>query len=182
MYEAVEREPRFSAVCREVGVDPLSGARTIQMLRLSGAVQVVRDSGVADGGDRPSEQRAGQAAGALRQLIFAHVKLISELLAPLVATDGMEAVHRRVESLLLDTAGRYPELLTGLSLGPGGDVDPEELLQRALRLPGEREGRVRTALGEIVAYLEFELRNHPRIDDPDIYLEALEDLRAKLDL
>ncbi len=182
MYDALRREPRFSAVCREIGVDPLSGARTIQMLRLSGVVQVVRDSGASDRGVGPSEQRAGQAAGALRELIFAHVKLISELLAPLVATDGMEAVHPRVESLLLDTAGRYPDLLTGLSIGPGGDIDPEELLQRALRLPGEREGYVRAALGEIVAYLEFELRNHPRIDDPDIYLDALEDLRAKLDL
>jgi hypothetical protein len=182
MYDALQREPHFSAVCREVGVDPLSGARTVQMLRLSGAVKVVRDSGLASDGAGPSEPRAGQGTSTLRELILGHARLISELLAPLVMTDGVEAVYPRVESLLLETADRHPELLTGLSLGPGGDLDPEELLQRALRLPGEREGRVRAALGEIVAYLEFELRNHPRIDDPEIYLDALEDLRAKLDL
>jgi len=182
MYDALRCEPRFSAVCREVGVDPLSGARTIQMLRLSGAVQIVRDSGGAGAGVESREQRIGQGTSALRELIFAHVKLISEMIAPLVATDGVEAVSRRVDSLLLDTAARHPDLLAGLSPGPGGDLDPEELLQRALRYPGEREGYVRAALGEIVAYLEFELRNHPRIDDPEIYLDALEDLRAKLDL
>jgi hypothetical protein len=30
--------------------------------------------------------------------------------------------------------------------------------------------------------LAFELRNHPRIVDPEMYLDAVEDLRAKLDL
>jgi hypothetical protein len=36
------------------------------------------------------------------------------------------------------------------------------------------------ALGEIVAYLEFELQNHPGIDDADPFLEAVEPLRAML--
>jgi hypothetical protein len=37
-------------------------------------------------------------------------------------------------------------------------------------------------MGELVAYLEFELRNHPRIQEPEHFLEAVEGLRAKLEL
>jgi hypothetical protein len=37
---------------------------------------------------------------------------------------------------------------------------------------------VATALDELIAYLEFELRNHPRIEDADVFLEAVESLRA----
>ena len=65
-------------------------------------------------------------------------------------------------------------------LGPGGVIDPEDLIARALRFPGDREREVRTALGELISYLEFELMNHPLVDDPDGFLEGLEGLRAQL--
>ncbi|MCI0546665.1 MAG: hypothetical protein L0027_05225, partial [Candidatus Rokubacteria bacterium] len=67
-----------------------------------------------------------------------------------------------------------------LELGRGGVLDPEAVAERALRFPGDRESEVRLALGELVAYLEFELVNHPRIPDPDQFLEVLEPLRARL--
>jgi hypothetical protein len=51
---------------------------------------------------------------------------------------------------------------------------------RALRLTGDRIREVDEALGEIVAYLEFELRNHPRIPDGTPFLEAVDPLRAML--
>ena len=38
------------------------------------------------------------------------------------------------------------------------------------------------ALTEVAAYLEFELRNHPQIEDATPYLEAVEPLRAKLEI
>jgi hypothetical protein len=50
--------------------------------------------------------------------------------------------------------------------------------ERALRFPGDREREVRLALGELVAYLEFELLNHPRVPEPEQFLEVLEPLRA----
>ena len=59
-------------------------------------------------------------------------------------------------------------------------LDPDELIERSLRLPGNRAARAGEALGELVAYLEFELMNHPRIDDPQQFLEALEPLRARI--
>ena len=54
------------------------------------------------------------------------------------------------------------------------------MIDRALRFPGEREREVRLALGELVSYLEFELMNHPSIDDPSPFLESVEALRANL--
>ncbi len=62
----------------------------------------------------------------------------------------------------------------------GGVLDPEVITTRALRFPGDRRRAVRAALGELVSYLEFELLNHPRIDDAQGYLEGLDKLRAAL--
>jgi hypothetical protein len=59
-------------------------------------------------------------------------------------------------------------------------VDPEELICRALRVPGEREREVQLALGELVSYLEFELLNHPGIEDGASILEGLQGLRSRL--
>jgi hypothetical protein len=108
--------------------------------------------------------------------------LIGELATPLVSADGPDAVFERMSVLLDDTAARYPALLGGVRLGFAGGLDPEEIERRAFKIPGDGERCVRDALGEMVTYLEFELRNHPRIKDPEIYLDAVEDLRAKLDL
>jgi hypothetical protein len=71
-------------------------------------------------------------------------------------------------------------MLSGLQVGPGGSIDPEDLIARALRFPGERDREARLALGEIVSYLEFELLNHPQIADPEEFLEGLAPLRASL--
>jgi hypothetical protein len=75
---------------------------------------------------------------------------------------------------------RYPELLRDLPVGPGGVLDPEDLIARALRFPGDREREVRLALGELVSYVEFDLLNHPRLSDPEQFLEAIEPLRSRL--
>ena len=65
-------------------------------------------------------------------------------------------------------------------LGSGGVIDPEELITRALRFPGERDREVRLALGELISYLEFEILNHPKLDDPEEYLEDVAPLRAQI--
>jgi hypothetical protein len=54
------------------------------------------------------------------------------------------------------------------------------MARRALCFPGDREREIRAALGELVAYLEFELVNHPAVDDADSFLAALEPVRADL--
>ena len=148
------------------------------MLRLAGTVTIGRHAGDSpSGGDPQSDGRA-----ALSELIKSLVTLMGELATPLVAVDGADAVAERMAVLLDDTSSHHPELLAGVELGFAGGLDPEQIEVRARKISGDRERAVRDALGEMFTYLEFELRNHPRIEDPDIYLDAVEDLRAKLDI
>ena len=65
-------------------------------------------------------------------------------------------------------------------MGPSGTPDPRAVLERALRFPGDREREVALAFGELISYVEFELVNHPKIDEPELFLEAIEQLRARL--
>ena len=67
-----------------------------------------------------------------------------------------------------------------MQVGPAGVLAPDELTERALRIPGDRERKVRFALGELVSYLEFELLNHPKINEPEEFLEGVEELRGRL--
>lgn len=161
----------FHEVCREVGIDPLSAARTVQLLDQMGAVRIVR-------GHLAAEAPAGEDG--LRACVHAHVKLLAELTAPIVAVEGTDPLRRRLTEVTQEAAGRHPELLAALDLGPGGVLDPEVLTARALRYPGDREREVRAALGELVSYVEFELLNHPQVEDAEDFLEALEPLRSEL--
>jgi hypothetical protein len=176
LCDALREKLQFAAACREAGLDPLAGARIIQMLRLAGTVTIERRG--------EHTQTAGEVCdeseAALGGLIQSLVALMGELASPLVASDGPDDVCQRMTALLSDTSTRYPELLAGVSLSFAGGLDPDEIANRARELSGDRERYVRSALGEMVTYLEFELRNHPRIEDPEIYLDAVEDLRAKL--
>jgi len=174
-FECVTTAPFFPSACRAAGLDPLSGARTVQLLSRLGAIELQRAV------DEPGAPQPGDEAS-VRACAQGFVQLLAELAAPIVAVEGAKAVERRVQSVLADAASRYPELLKGIEVGAGGMLDPEALAERALRLTGDRERSVRDALGELVSYLEFELQNHPAVPDPDIFLNALEELRAKLEL
>jgi hypothetical protein len=144
------------------------------MLSLGGVLEVASS-------EPPATARSASGQDSVRECVLQHLKLLAELTAPLVATEGLAAVGERLGRVTAETAERYPDLLRDLPLGPGGVPDPEAVTDRALRLPGERERSVAQALGELVAYLEFELKNSPHIDEPDRYLEAVDSLRADLD-
>jgi hypothetical protein len=116
----------------------------------------------------------------VRECVLLHAKLLTEFTAPIVAVEGEAGIRDRLQRITIDAAERYPELLSDLTVGPGGVLDPDVLIARALAYPGEREREVRLALGELVSYLEFELMNHPGIDRPDEFLEGLETLRSRL--
>jgi len=176
ILEALESDGTFPSLCRRVGLDPLSGARTVRLLRETGAVRIGRVDGP---GDAPRDA-AGSGSEKLQEVVRAHVKLMAELAAPIVALEGEAGIRERLGEVVREMSQRHAELLGGLELGPGGVVDPERLIERALRFPGDRFREVRVALGELIAYLEFELMNHPRVDDADEFLEALESLRAQI--
>jgi hypothetical protein len=177
VYEALADERGFARVCQRAGIDPLSGARTLQHLRLLGAVRIDREDGAAD--PARGDLRVSDDDG-VRESVALHVKLLAELAAPIVAVEGAGGLRERLARVVAEAARRFPELLDGLRVGAGGSLDPEWLTERALRYPGEREREVRLALGELVSYLEFELLNHPRIPEPEQFLEGLEELRAAL--
>src|SRR5262249_11832149 len=149
----------------------LSGARTVALLDQMGALRVVRGAAVAD---------APGAEAALRECVRSHARLLAELTAPIVAMEGAEPVRLRLVEVARGAAGRHPQLLAGLEFGPGGALDPEVLIDRALCFPGDREREVRAALGELVSYTEFELLNHPKVKNAEEFLEALGPLRAEL--
>lgn len=179
MFAALRAEGSFPAAARRAGLDPLSAARTVQLLRLVGALTIGRsrdDDGYVGEADL---RRVGEEA--VRECVSDHIKLMTEMVAPIVAMEGAEPVARRLGRVLEERAERYPDLLGGLELGPHGTLDPEVLTRRALRLAGDRQAKVAEALSELVAYLEFELRNHPRIAEPDRFLSDVEELRAKIE-
>jgi hypothetical protein len=105
---------------------------------------------------------------------------MAELVAPVVAVEGAAGIAERLGQVVEEAAQPYPVLLSGLTVGPGGAIDPEELISRALRFPGERDREVRLALGELISYLEFEILNHPKIADPEDFLDDIASLRAQL--
>jgi Domain of unknown function (DUF4388) len=178
VFSAIAAGDGFAATCRYAHVDPLSGARTLQLLRLLGAVRATRADD-AEGDARRSDSRHLDVE-LVRECVTVHLKLLAELCAPIVAVEGGEKLRERLMKVVVEAAVRYPELLTDLPVGFGGAIDPDRLMERAIRFPGEREREVRLALGELVSYLEFELLNHPQISDPEEFIEGLEPLRASL--
>lgn len=170
---ALANEDQFARVAYESGLDPRTAARTLQFLQLTGHVVISQEA--------PAERKEGEADDdAVREAAAIHAQLIFELSAPLIALDGAAEVAERLNRILEESAANGRALLESIRFDERATLDPEVLAHRALRLPGDRLVALDEALGEVVAYLEFELRNHPRIEDCALYLEAVDPLRAML--
>jgi hypothetical protein len=179
VFEALSLTESFGELCRKVGIDPLSGARTLSHLRLTGAV-TLSESDEPASRDGHDEGRGRGAAEAVRSCVEKHLAVLAELAAPIVAVEGAEGLRLRLGKVIEEAAPRFPELLADLEVGSGGIPDPAVVIERALRFPGDREREVSLAFGELLSYLEFELVNHPKIDDPDEFIEAIDQLRGRL--
>jgi len=178
LHAAAEGESSFEALCRRVGLDDTSGARLLQLLRLVGAVRLVRSREAEDYLDEGDLRVHDEET--LRTRVVDGVKLLAALAAPLVEVEGEKPVAERFTRALAETAQRFPELLGGLALGPGATLDPGTVTERALRLSGEAEGQVAQALSQLAAYLEFELKNHPGVRDAAAMLASVAALRASI--
>jgi len=176
--DGVASGDEFASICRRIGLDPLSAARTVKLLILAGAIRLGR----GDAGEAADASAVADSEGRICQAVNDHLRLLSELLSPLIAVEGQATVADRLASAIAEVAMRHPGLLGDVRLTPAGLPEPDELLVRALRVAGDRERIVSSALTEVAAYLEFELRNHPQIDDATPYLEAVEPLRARLEI
>jgi hypothetical protein len=174
LVEQIEGERPFAGLCEKLGLDREAAARSIQLLRLVGAVKLVRNAAPgpeAVQGAELDELRAQAGAGA---------KLLGELYGRVREADRNASIEERLARVLDDATSRFPSLLSGLRLGAGGTLDPERLAERAAKLPGDRGATLAAGLGELVAYLEFEIVNHPQIDDPETLLRSLAPLRQML--
>jgi Domain of unknown function (DUF4388) len=169
LLAALQEDPSFGSLCHRTGLDPRTAARTLQFLQLTGQVEIDQEEGFATADD-----------DVVREAVSLHCKLIFELTAPLVAVDGPQAVAERINRIVAESVARGRKLFAGLEFDVRAGLDPSLVEHRALRLTGDRIREVDEALGEIVAYLEFELRNHPRIPDGTPFLEAVDPLRAML--
>ncbi len=178
VFEALASTESFAELCHQVELEPLSGARVVNHLRLAGAVAVIEPEGGAEEDDAGSATRSDSEA--VRDCVELHLAVLAEMAAPIVAVEGPEGLRLRLSKVVEDAAPRFPELFAALDVGPGGSFDPGLVTERALRFPGDREREVALAFGELVSYLEFELVNHPKIDDPEQFLEAIEKLRTRL--
>jgi len=174
MLAAIDGEAAFGVLCHRSGLDPRTAARTIQFLQLRGCVDIAHDAPAA------SSDFGAADDDVVREAVMLHVKLIVELSAPLVALDGAQAVSNRLNRIIEEGVRHGCVLLKGIRFTEAGALDPGPIEHQALRQPGDRLREVDEALGEIVAYLEFELRNHPGIPDCSPYLEAVDPLRAML--
>lgn len=174
ILDALDGESHFAGICHRSGLDPRTAARTLHFLQLAGQVLVEQLVLAKDQEAHPCEEDA------LRAAIAAHVNLIGELSAPLVAVDGPGDVAIRLNRILEEGASRGHALLQGVEFSMHAALDPELIERKALRLVGDRVRQADEALGEIAAYIEFELRNHPRIEDCSPFLEAVGPLRAML--
>lgn len=173
LLAALAEESTFGSLCHRSGLDPRTAARTLQGLKQTGHVRIDHDAGLAD-------EYATADDDVVREAVTLHCKLIFELTAPLVAVDGPLAVAERINRIVAESAARGRKLFAGRAFDARAGLDPSQVEHRALRLTGDRIREVDEALGEIVAYLEFELRNHPRIPDGTPFLEAVDSLRAML--
>jgi hypothetical protein len=177
-YEILADEHSFGEVCRMGAVEPLAAARTVRHLQLLGAIKISKSS--EDASDIPEEDVGKSSDDEVRACVLDHLKLMAELVAPIVAVEGVAGISERLGQVIEDASRPYPVLLSGLSVGVGGAIDPEELISRALRFPGERDREVRLALGELISYLEFEILNHPKIANPEEYLDDIASMRAQI--
>ena len=175
LLSALTGDVGFSEICHRSGLDPRTAARSLQFLQLTGHVKVEQAGEDSETGDFTTADD-----DVVRESVSLHAKLIFELSAPLIALDGAAVVADRLNRIMEESAERGRTLLGGVRFEKSGTLDPEQLVFGALRLTGDRLREVDEALGEVISCIEFELQNHPRIDDCTPYLEAVDPLRAML--
>ena len=103
---------------------PRAGARAVQMLRLVGALKILRRRDEAD----PESDLLARDDETVRECVVAYLKLLSELAVPIVAVEGADPLRRRFERVLEETSHRFPALMVGLRVGPQATLDALEPL------------------------------------------------------
>jgi DNA-binding transcriptional ArsR family regulator len=175
LVDALGEETAFGSLCRRVGLDEPTVARTLQLLHRGGVVRIRR---TADDPDMTQRVRRADPAEAVRERVRRAAQAIEELVAPIVAVEGAEPLRERFRGALEEVAARYPGVLDGVQPSAAATLEAEVLLERASALTPERSRELGEALGALLDYLEFELKNHPGVRGGDEALQAVAPLRA----
>lgn len=178
VYDALAEELPFGALCRRVGIDEPTVARTLQLLHRAGVVRIRRAS---EDPDLTLRVRKADPNERIREEIREATRLLATLAEPIVAVEGSEPLRERFTAVLQGVASRYPDLLDGVVPGPDATLDPEPLVERAVAVEAAAAS-ARDALGSLIDYLEFELRNHPGVGDVGETLAGAASARATLGL
>jgi len=179
LVDALAHESPFGALCRRVGLDEPTVARTLQLLHRAGVVRIRRAS---DDPDLTLRVKRGDAIERVRHDVYEATKLLAELAAPIVAAEGAAPLRERFAAVIEGVAGRFPAFLAGVVPRADATLDPEPLIERACADPPMRPSDAVDALGALIDYLEFELKNHPNVRHADAALAAAASLRARLAL
>ncbi len=170
IFDAIGAGRPFPELCRELDLERESAARSVQLLRLVGAVKLMRIP-------EPTQPNASAEDPVLRRRAAALVKLIGEMTGVIAGAEDDRGIEARLARELQDVATRFPALLAGVELGSGGGLDAALLAKRAEQLPDQGGDALAAALGELVTYLEFEVMNHAKLGDGRALLASLESLR-----
>jgi DNA-binding MarR family transcriptional regulator len=176
LVDALGEEITFASLCRRVGVDEPTVARTLQLLHRAGAVRIRRNP---EDPELTLRVRRADPAEALRRRVERATRAIADLAAPIVAAEGAEPLRARVAGALAELASRHPGLLDGIEVGPSATLEPEPLIARAAAQP-DRAGALCEVLDALLDYLEFELKNNPQVEEGEQALRAVAPLRATL--
>jgi hypothetical protein len=177
VFDALAEESAFGPLCRRVGIDPPTCARTLQLLHRAGAVRIRR---AEDDPDTTQRVRRHDPSERLRVHVQDAVKLLGELAAAVDAADDGEGLRERFTGTIEEVAGPLPGPARRGPPGPGRRARPGPAARaRPGAPPGAARRRARCARrpGRLPGVRGQE---PPRHRGPDAVLRSVEPLRAKL--
>jgi DNA-binding MarR family transcriptional regulator len=177
ILDALAGESPFPALCRRVGLDEPTVARTLQLLHRAGAVRIRRNAEDAELTQRVRRPTSDEAASDTIQELARRAR---DLVAPIVEVEGATTLRARLAGVLEGLVERDPTLLGRLSLDEDARVAADAWIEAARREPPIALDRVARALAGLVEYLEFEVKNHPGVANADAVLTASSAARASV--
>ncbi len=162
LHEALGAGASFARLVEQLGSPEESLARSIQLLRLVGAVRLRLDAA------KPAEPDGAQVFSGELAAQCKRIRALTDALGEPEAGKRASWVAR-LDPFFTELTRRYSAIAAADR--PSGD-ELETWVARLLALPGGEE-QAPEILEEMASYLEFEIRNDPAISEPDRLLQAL---------
>ncbi len=174
VLDSLAGEAGFEDVCRRTGLDPLTVARTLHLLEDARLVEIERPEE-----DPESTLRAHHVARAEethRRLVAAN-QCIEAMMGSLGPLAGHPELASRARAAFEDIAARFPGAVGHVALSEDLLLPVDDLEKRLREADADLWSDVLDAVGALLEYLEFEVVNHPGLDDPETLLRAIRPFR-----